>query len=29
MINGKVYDGGFMSMAQMDQAIGEAMSRGK
>jgi protein-disulfide isomerase len=29
VINGKVYDGGFMSMAQMDEAIGEAMTRGK
>jgi protein-disulfide isomerase len=29
VINGKVYDGGFMSMAQMDEAIGEAITRGK
>jgi protein-disulfide isomerase len=29
VINGKVYDGGYMPMAQMDQAIGEAMTRGK
>ncbi len=29
VINGKVYDGGFMPLAQIDQAIGEAMARGK
>jgi protein-disulfide isomerase len=29
VINGKVYDGGFMPMAQIDQAIADAMSRGK
>ena len=29
VINGKVYDGGYMPMAQMDQAVAEATARGK
>lgn len=29
VINGKVYDGGFMSMAQMDEAVADALTRGK
>ncbi len=29
VINGKVYDGGYMPMAQMDQAIADALTRGK
>ena len=29
VINGKVYDAGFMPMEQMDQAVAEALTRGK
>jgi protein-disulfide isomerase len=29
VINGKVYDGGYMPMSQLDDAINDAMARGK
>ena len=29
VINGKVYDGGYMAMPQMDQAISDAMAQHK